>query len=166
LALGLGISRLVFRALNATKILLATLLSVACPALRPGAAAWALLAVNWLVLATQIGILRPRLDSRAQNFRQLPIGVVVPRTPEATADAVAVAREHERRSRPRGGGTSLAGQCTNAAVVIDWIKSATGSSRSTPPRGPAWCSRASCSTSSTGSSRRPACGTGRSRPPT
>jgi hypothetical protein len=68
LALGLGIGRLVFRALNAAEILLATLLTIACTARRPGAAAWALLAVSWLVLTTQIGILRPRLDSRAQQI--------------------------------------------------------------------------------------------------
>ena len=58
----------------------------------------------------------------ASNFRQLPIGVVVPRTPDAAAEAVAVAREHDAPVLSRGGGTSLAGQCTNTAVVIDWSK--------------------------------------------
>ncbi|MFD8302042.1 FAD-binding and (Fe-S)-binding domain-containing protein [Streptomyces sp. NPDC059690] len=58
----------------------------------------------------------------ASNFRQTPIGVVVPRTPEAAAEAVAVAREHDAPVLSRGGGTSLAGQCTNTAVVIDWSK--------------------------------------------
>lgn len=58
----------------------------------------------------------------ASNFRQTPIGVVVPRTPEAAAEAVAVAREHGAPVLSRGGGTSLAGQCTNTAVVIDWSK--------------------------------------------
>jgi FAD/FMN-containing dehydrogenase/Fe-S oxidoreductase len=58
----------------------------------------------------------------ASNFRQTPIGVVVPRTPEAAAEAVAVAREFEAPVLSRGGGTSLAGQCTNTAVVIDWSK--------------------------------------------
>ncbi|WP_078491670.1 FAD-binding and (Fe-S)-binding domain-containing protein [Streptomyces yerevanensis] len=58
----------------------------------------------------------------ASNFRQTPIGVVVPRTPEAGAEAVAVAREHGAPVLSRGGGTSLAGQCTNTAVVLDWSK--------------------------------------------
>ncbi len=58
----------------------------------------------------------------ASNFRQTPIGVVVPRTPEAAAEAVAVAREHGAPVLSRGGGTSLAGQCVNTAVVIDWSK--------------------------------------------
>ncbi len=35
---------------------------------------------------------------------------------------MAVCREHGVPVLSRGGGTSLAGQCTNAAVVIDWSK--------------------------------------------
>jgi FAD/FMN-containing dehydrogenase/Fe-S oxidoreductase len=58
----------------------------------------------------------------ASNFRQTPIGVVVPHTPEAAAEAVAVAREHGAPVLSRGGGTSLAGQCCNTAVVLDWSK--------------------------------------------
>jgi FAD/FMN-containing dehydrogenase/Fe-S oxidoreductase len=58
----------------------------------------------------------------ASNFRQVPIGVVVPHTPEAAADAVAVAHECGAPVLSRGGGTSLAGQCTNTAVVLDFSK--------------------------------------------
>jgi FAD/FMN-containing dehydrogenase len=58
----------------------------------------------------------------ASNFRQTPIGVVVPSTPEAAVEAVAVAREHGAPVLSRGGGTSLAGQCANTTVVIDWSK--------------------------------------------
>ncbi len=58
----------------------------------------------------------------ASNFRQVPIGVVVPRSVDAAVEAVAVAREHGAPVLSRGGGTSLAGQCTNTAVVIDWSK--------------------------------------------
>jgi FAD/FMN-containing dehydrogenase/Fe-S oxidoreductase len=58
----------------------------------------------------------------ASNFRQVPIGVVVPRTPEAVVPVVATCREHGVPVLSRGGGTSLAGQCTNTAVVIDWSK--------------------------------------------
>ncbi|WP_128801693.1 MULTISPECIES: FAD-binding and (Fe-S)-binding domain-containing protein [unclassified Streptomyces] len=65
---------------------------------------------------------RAAYSTDASNFRQTPIGVVVPRTPEAAAEAVAVAREHDAPVLSRGGGTSLAGQCTNAGVVIDWSK--------------------------------------------
>ncbi|MFI6490054.1 FAD-binding and (Fe-S)-binding domain-containing protein [Streptomyces sp. NPDC050564] len=56
------------------------------------------------------------------NYRQVPIGVVVPRTVEAGADAVAVCAEFGAPVLSRGGGTSLGGQCTNTAVVIDWTK--------------------------------------------
>lgn len=56
------------------------------------------------------------------NYRQVPIGVVVPRTVDAGAEAVAVCARHGVPVLSRGGGTSLAGQCTNAAVVIDWTK--------------------------------------------
>jgi len=58
----------------------------------------------------------------ASNFRQVPIGVVLPRSVEAAEQAVAVCREHGVPLLSRGGGTSLAGQCTNTAVVIDWSK--------------------------------------------
>jgi FAD/FMN-containing dehydrogenase len=65
---------------------------------------------------------RAAYSTDASNFRQVPIGVVVPRTPDAAADAVAVCREHAVPVLSRGGGTSLAGQCTNTAIVIDWSK--------------------------------------------
>jgi FAD/FMN-containing dehydrogenase/Fe-S oxidoreductase len=55
----------------------------------------------------------------ASNYRQPPIGVVVPRTVDAAVAAVAVCAEHDVPVLPRGGGTSLAGQCCNHAVVID-----------------------------------------------
>src|SRR5215472_5683274 len=58
----------------------------------------------------------------ASNYRQVPIGVVVPHTVDAAAAAVAVCREAGAPVLSRGGGTSLAGQCVNAAVVIDWTK--------------------------------------------
>ena len=70
---------------------------------------------------------RAAYSTDGSNYRQVPIGVVVPRTPEAAErDAVAVCREHGVPVLSRGGGTSLAGQCCNAAVVIDWTKYCTG----------------------------------------
>ncbi|MFG2819609.1 FAD-binding and (Fe-S)-binding domain-containing protein [Kitasatospora sp. NPDC048365] len=56
------------------------------------------------------------------NYRQVPIGVVVPRTVEAGAAAVAVCARFGAPVLSRGGGTSLGGQCTNTAVVLDWTK--------------------------------------------
>lgn len=58
----------------------------------------------------------------ASNYRQVPIGVVVPRDLDAGVAAVAVCRGRDVPVLSRGGGTSLAGQCCNAAVVIDWSK--------------------------------------------
>jgi FAD binding domain len=51
-----------------------------------------------------------------------PLGVVVPRTVDADEAAVAVCHRHGAPLLSLGGGTSLAGQCTNTAVVIDWTK--------------------------------------------
>jgi FAD/FMN-containing dehydrogenase/Fe-S oxidoreductase len=65
---------------------------------------------------------RGAYSTDGSNFRQVPIGVVLPRTVEAGAAAVAVCRSHGVPLLSRGGGTSLAGQCTNTAVVIDWSK--------------------------------------------
>ncbi|MFF2545105.1 FAD-binding and (Fe-S)-binding domain-containing protein [Kitasatospora sp. NPDC058063] len=56
------------------------------------------------------------------NYRQVPLGVVVPRTVEAGAAAVGVCSRFAAPVLSRGGGTSLGGQCTNEAVVIDWTK--------------------------------------------
>ncbi|BBC91854.1 FAD-linked oxidase C-terminal domain-containing protein [Streptomyces griseofuscus] len=56
------------------------------------------------------------------NYQQVPLGVVVPRTVEAGARAVSVCARFAAPVLSRGGGTSLAGQCTNTAVVIDWSK--------------------------------------------
>jgi FAD/FMN-containing dehydrogenase/Fe-S oxidoreductase len=60
--------------------------------------------------------------SDASNYRQVPIGVVVPRSKEDVINAVAVCRRFGAPVLSRGGGTSLAGQCCNVAVVIDWTK--------------------------------------------
>nr|WP_232328122.1 FAD-binding and (Fe-S)-binding domain-containing protein [Kibdelosporangium sp. MJ126-NF4]CEL17598.1 Glycolate dehydrogenase, subunit GlcD [Kibdelosporangium sp. MJ126-NF4]CTQ91175.1 Glycolate dehydrogenase (EC 1.1.99.14), subunit GlcD [Kibdelosporangium sp. MJ126-NF4] len=56
------------------------------------------------------------------NYRQVPIGVVIPRSVEAAVTAIEVCREHDAPVLSRGGGTSLAGECTNVAVVVDWTK--------------------------------------------
>ncbi len=56
------------------------------------------------------------------NYRQVPIGIVVPRTVDDVVSTVEVCRRHDAPVLSRGGGTSLAGQCCNVAVVIDWSK--------------------------------------------
>ncbi|MFL6193309.1 MAG: FAD-binding and (Fe-S)-binding domain-containing protein [Thermoanaerobaculia bacterium] len=55
----------------------------------------------------------------ASNYRQVPIGVVVPLDEEDLAAAVAACRRRGAPIVQRGAGTSLAGQCCNRAVVID-----------------------------------------------
>jgi FAD/FMN-containing dehydrogenase/Fe-S oxidoreductase len=58
----------------------------------------------------------------ASNYRQVPIGLVVPRDAEDVAAAVAVCRKFDAPVLARGAGTSLAGQCCNVAVVFDFSK--------------------------------------------
>jgi FAD/FMN-containing dehydrogenase/Fe-S oxidoreductase len=56
------------------------------------------------------------------NYRQIPIGLVVPRDDEDVIAAVAACRKYGAPVLARGGGTSLAGQCCNVAVVLDFTK--------------------------------------------
>ncbi len=58
----------------------------------------------------------------ASNYREVPIGVVVPRSKEDVVHTVAACRRFGAPVLSRGGGTSLAGQCCNVAIVIDWSK--------------------------------------------
>lgn len=58
----------------------------------------------------------------ASNYRHVPIGVVVPRHRQDVIRAVEVCRRFDVPVLPRGGGTSLAGQCCNVAVVLDFTK--------------------------------------------
>ncbi|HEX4056507.1 MAG TPA: FAD-binding and (Fe-S)-binding domain-containing protein [Tepidisphaeraceae bacterium] len=56
------------------------------------------------------------------NYRQAPIGVVIPRHVQDVELTMRIAREHGAPVLSRGGGTSLAGQCCNVAVVMDFSK--------------------------------------------
>jgi FAD/FMN-containing dehydrogenase/Fe-S oxidoreductase len=58
----------------------------------------------------------------ASNYRQVPVGVVIPRSTEDVIATVAACRERGVPVLARGGGTSLAGQCCNVALVIDFSK--------------------------------------------
>src|SRR6266851_4957390 len=56
------------------------------------------------------------------NYRQVPIGVVLPRGVEDVIQTVALCRRYAVPLLPRGGGTGLAGQSCNTAVILDMSK--------------------------------------------
>ena len=56
------------------------------------------------------------------NYRQVPIGVVIPESVDDVIATVAACRRHGAPVLSRGGGTSLAGQCCNVAVIMDMSK--------------------------------------------
>src|SRR4051812_16325120 len=56
------------------------------------------------------------------NYRQVPIGVVIPRNADDVLATLAACHEFGAPVLSRGGGTSLAGQCCNVAVVMDFTK--------------------------------------------
>src|SRR5574338_108336 len=58
----------------------------------------------------------------ASNYRQVPVGVVIPKSKEDVVRTVEICRRHGAPVLARGGGTSLCGQCCNVAVVIDFSK--------------------------------------------
>jgi len=56
------------------------------------------------------------------NYRQVPIGVVLPRNADDVIAAVSLAREYGAPLLCRGSGTSLAGQCCNVALILDFTR--------------------------------------------
>ncbi len=56
------------------------------------------------------------------NYRQVPIGVVIPRAADDVLATVTLCREFGAPLLCRGAGTSLAGQCCNVAVILDFSK--------------------------------------------
>ncbi|MDQ2817176.1 MAG: FAD-binding oxidoreductase [Candidatus Eremiobacteraeota bacterium] len=58
----------------------------------------------------------------ASNYRQVPVGVVIPRDADDVEAAVAICRKYAAPVFARGGGTDLAGSSCNAAVVFDMSK--------------------------------------------
>src|SRR5690242_21490573 len=58
----------------------------------------------------------------SSNFREIPIGVVIPKTPEAVVEAHRVCCRYGAPVLNRGCGTSLSGETVNFAVVIDHSK--------------------------------------------
>jgi FAD/FMN-containing dehydrogenase/Fe-S oxidoreductase len=65
---------------------------------------------------------RALYSTDASNYRQVPIGVVLPRDTSDVLETLHLCRRFGAPVLARGGGTSLAGQCCNVAVVIDMSK--------------------------------------------
>jgi FAD/FMN-containing dehydrogenase/Fe-S oxidoreductase len=65
---------------------------------------------------------RALYSTDASNYRQVPIGVVLPRDADDVLAAISVCRDFGAPILCRGGGTSLSGQCCNVAVVLDFSK--------------------------------------------
>jgi FAD/FMN-containing dehydrogenase/Fe-S oxidoreductase len=56
------------------------------------------------------------------NYRQVPIGVVLTRDIDDVIATISLARQYGAPILCRGAGTSLAGQCCNVAVVLDFTR--------------------------------------------
>jgi len=65
---------------------------------------------------------RAMYSTDGSNYRQIPIGLVVPRDAGDVVAAMAACRKYGAPVLARGAGTSLAGQCCNVAVVFDFTK--------------------------------------------
>jgi FAD/FMN-containing dehydrogenase/Fe-S oxidoreductase len=65
---------------------------------------------------------RALYSSDGSNYRQIPIGLVVPRDDDDVIATVAACRKFGAPVLPRGAGTSLAGQTCNVAVILDFTK--------------------------------------------
>ena len=65
---------------------------------------------------------RALYSSDASNYRQVPIGIVIPRDKEDVIQTVAACRRYGAPILARGGGTGIPGQSINVAVMIDFSK--------------------------------------------
>ncbi len=65
---------------------------------------------------------RAAYSTDASNYRQVPIGVVLPRDADDVVAAIGVCRTHGVPITSRGGGTSLAGQACNVGLILDHSK--------------------------------------------
>lgn len=65
---------------------------------------------------------RALYSTDSSNYRQIPIGVVIPLHKEDIIKTIAICRKYGTPILSRGGGTSLAGQTCNVAVVMDMSK--------------------------------------------
>ncbi len=67
-------------------------------------------------------VTRALYSTDASVYQIEPLGVVIPRSPEAVIRAVQIAARHAVPITPRGGGTSQAGQSIGAGLVLDTSK--------------------------------------------
>jgi FAD/FMN-containing dehydrogenase/Fe-S oxidoreductase len=65
---------------------------------------------------------RSLYSTDASNYRYLPVGVVIPKDKQDIIETVRICRNLNIPIVSRGGGTGLAGQTTNEAVVLDMTK--------------------------------------------
>ncbi len=65
---------------------------------------------------------RALYSTDSSNYRQIPIGVVIPKTENDIIQTLALCKKYRAPVLSRGGGTSLAGQCCNVAVMMDMAK--------------------------------------------
>jgi FAD/FMN-containing dehydrogenase/Fe-S oxidoreductase len=65
---------------------------------------------------------RALYSTDGSNYRQVPLGVVIPREIDDAVHTMRICREFGAPVLNRGGATSLAGQCCNTAVVLDFTK--------------------------------------------
>ncbi|HEV8150766.1 MAG TPA: FAD-binding oxidoreductase, partial [Gemmatimonadales bacterium] len=65
---------------------------------------------------------RAAYSTDSSNYRQVPLGVVLPRSADEVVKTVALCRKYAAPLTSRGGGTSLAGQTCNVAVILDHSK--------------------------------------------
>ncbi len=74
----------------------------------------------------------------SSNYRQVPFGVVIPEDADDVVAAVKVCHRHGAPVLPRGTGTSLSGETTNVAVIIDTSKKMRGILEVNAEEGYAW----------------------------
>ncbi|MDR7300084.1 FAD-binding and (Fe-S)-binding domain-containing protein [Haloactinomyces albus] len=72
--------------------------------------------------------------SDASNYRQVPLGVVLPATLDDVVAATVACHRYGAPLLCRGGGTSLSGETVNVAVVLDFSKYLTGTGEVDPDR--------------------------------
>ncbi|MEI9980870.1 MAG: FAD-binding and (Fe-S)-binding domain-containing protein [Edaphobacter sp.] len=65
---------------------------------------------------------RALYSTDASNYRHIPIGVVIPLDEDDVIATIDICREFDAPILTRGAGTSLAGQGTNFAVILDFSK--------------------------------------------
>ncbi len=68
------------------------------------------------------GYSRMLYSTDASQYQIQPLGVVIPRSADDVQAAVEIAARYRVPVLPRGGGSSLAGQCVGPALVIDMSK--------------------------------------------